>query len=50
VSTQHVIPIGDLVEHECGEDCVCGPRAEPVKQEDGSVGWMLVHNALDDRL
>lgn len=40
----------DLIEHDTeGDDCVCGPTAEPVKREDGSVGWVIVHHSLDGR-
>lgn len=45
----HVRPVGDLVEHELTEDCACGPSAQPVKRDDGSVGWLIVHHALDGR-
>lgn len=44
----HVEPAGDLIEHEV-LDCVCGPTTEPVKAEDGSVGWILTHHCLDGR-
>ncbi len=40
---------GDLVQHEMTEDCVCGPTPEPVKREDGSMGWLYVHHSLDGR-
>lgn len=45
----HVTPIGDLVEHEASEDCVCVPTTEPVEREDGSVGWLHIHHSLDGR-
>lgn len=48
----HVAPIGDLVDHDTGTaeaDCVCGLEARPAAQEDGSVGWLLVHHSLDGR-
>lgn len=45
----HVHPVGDLVEHQLTEDCVCGPAANPVEREDGSMGWVLVHHSLDGR-
>lgn len=47
--TQHVVPINDLVDHELTEDCVCGPATEPVVRDDGSVGWVILHQALDGR-
>lgn len=46
---QHVMSINDLVEHTCSEDCVCGPTPDPVKRDDGSVGWVIVHHSLDGR-
>ena len=46
---QHVIPINDLIDHELTDDCVCGPTAEAVKRDDGSVGWLITHHSLDGR-
>lgn len=46
----HVVPVGDLIEHDTeGEDCACGPASQPVVRDDGSVGWMVVHHSLDGR-
>lgn len=45
----HVIPDGDWYGHSRTEDCVCGPRVEPVKRRDGSMGWLYVHHSLDGR-
>jgi hypothetical protein len=45
----HVIPVGDLVEHDTSDDCVCVPRSEPVERDDGSHGWLVVHHSLDGR-
>ena len=46
----HVIPENDLIEHITGgEDCPCGPVTEPIPRDDGSMGWVIVHNALDGR-
>lgn len=45
----HVLPRGDLIEHEAGDGCPCGPRTEPVPGDDGSVGWVVVHHSLDGR-
>ncbi|WP_280393073.1 hypothetical protein [Nocardia wallacei] len=47
----HVVPSGDLLEHrvEADGECVCGPRMEPVKNSDGSIGWVVVHHSLDGR-
>lgn len=51
MSSVHVYPLGDLVEHDTGkcEACVCGPTPRPVKNDDGSVGWVIVHHSLDGR-
>lgn len=34
--------------HQSSDDCWCGPTSEPVKREDGSVGWVVVHNEGGD--
>ena len=47
--TAHVVPLGDLIEHQLADDCPCGPDPRPVKREDGSVGWLIVHHSLDGR-
>jgi hypothetical protein len=47
--TLHVLPAADLIEHETTEDCPCGPKAEPVERDDGSMGWLHVHHSLDGR-
>ncbi|MCA1571994.1 MAG: hypothetical protein LC798_17115 [Chloroflexi bacterium] len=48
--TVHVFPLGDLVDHDTdGGECPCGPRNEPVKRDDGSFGWLVVHHSLDGR-
>lgn len=44
-----VIPTGDEVAHEFGEDCICGPRLTPTQGSDGSIGWIVVHHSLDGR-
>jgi hypothetical protein len=46
---RHVHPVGDLIEHDLTDDCPCGPAQQPVKREDGSIGWVVVHHALDGR-
>lgn len=45
----HVVPLGDLVEHESDDDCVCGPTTQPVQRDDGSTGWLMIHSSLDGR-
>ena len=51
-SVLHVAPQRDLVDHDTSTseaDCVCGPEAKPVTQDDGAMGWLLVHHSLDGR-
>lgn len=45
----HVRPVADLIDHPADEDCACGPRAEACFNDDGSNGWMYVHDSLDGR-
>lgn len=50
--TLHVHPVDDLVGHDTATedaDCACGPTIRPVERDDGSMGWLIVHNALDGR-
>ncbi|MGC5019027.1 hypothetical protein [Micromonospora sp. DT47] len=51
MSSVHVVPVNDLITHDSsgGQACVCGPTEQPVKGEDGSVRWMVVHHSLDGR-
>lgn len=49
MSTVHVHPLGDLIEHELTDDCPCGPEQRPEPQEDGSTGWLVIHHSLDGR-
>lgn len=48
MAEHHVIPLGDLVAHEFDE-CVCGPTVKPIKRDDGSVSWVVIHHSLDHR-
>lgn len=41
--TIHVIPTGDLREHQGTEKCWCLP------EEDGECSGLFVHNSLDGR-
>lgn len=50
MTTIHVLPINDLIEHDDdGDQCPCGPTVEAVFRDDGSNGWMVVHHSLDGR-
>lgn len=40
----HVVPVNDLVGHEDGEDCVCGPDTTFVEG-----GKVITHHSLDGR-
>lgn len=45
----HVLPLDDLIHHDETDDCACGPHAEPVPDDDGSIGWLITHHSLDGR-
>ncbi len=47
----HVVPVGDLIEHdtEHQEKCPCRPAVEMHKKPDGTVAWLFIHNAADRR-
>lgn len=45
----HVLPVNDIVEHVTNDECVCGPTSEAVKRDNGSIGWVVVHHAVDGR-
>lgn len=48
--TIHVVPVDDLIEHDSdGGECPCGPETVPIEREDGSIGWKVIHHALDGR-
>lgn len=44
-----VVPCFDLIEHDQDEDCVCGPRANMITDENGETFWMYTHHSLDGR-
>jgi predicted GH43/DUF377 family glycosyl hydrolase len=37
------------MDHPMDDECLCGPTTEPVRGEDGSMGWLVVHHSLDGR-
>ncbi len=45
----HVVPIGDIIEHDLSDDCICIPNQKPVTRDDGSIGWLATHSSLDGR-
>ena len=47
----HVIPMGDLIEHESelADGCPCGPTHQPVLNRVGGQVWVAVHHSLDGR-
>lgn len=49
VTTVHVSPIGDYIEHE-PENCLCGPNQEIMSDADFTKMFIIsVHNSLDGR-
>jgi hypothetical protein len=45
----HVIPVGDAIEHDKTDDCVCGPSFERVGRDQGGDGWLAIHHSVDGR-
>lgn len=45
----HVLPVDDLIEHVMDQGCVCGPSTETVVSDNGEIGWVIAHPALDAR-
>ena len=45
----HVPPVDDLIQHDTSNDCPCGPTTEPVRRDDGTYGWLVIHHSLDGR-
>lgn len=43
----HVWPLDDLIAHEV--ECPCLPVVQPVEDDEGSIGWVFIHNAWDGR-
>lgn len=46
---EHVYPVGDLVEHEFSEDCVCGPVVEAVDVGEHWPKLLFIHHSLVGR-
>lgn len=52
MSTVHVLPVADLIEHKAQDDeCPCGPTVEfvPRESDDQEDGWLITHHSLDGR-
>ena len=49
MTTMHVLPINDLIDHTDSENCICGPTIEPIQHGDGTIDWLVVHHSLDGR-
>ena len=43
----HVHPVHDLIGHDIEGDCICGPRVEPVEQDDGEIIFRTTHHSLE---
>ena len=58
-TTLHVVPVGDVVEHDTSPDCICGPTLDTVRPAGTrscdcgcvpeQVGMTWVHHSLDGR-
>ena len=46
---QHVVPVGDHVEHDANQNCICGPTAQSQYRDDDTVYLLWVHHSLDGR-
>ena len=52
VTGVHVLPLGDLVEHDANCDCICGPDVEYIDPDTGITypgGPVVTHHSLDGR-
>jgi hypothetical protein len=47
--TADVMPVDDLVAHEPGDACVCGPAVSLIEATEGGTIWRLTHHSLDGR-
>lgn len=48
----HVVPNGDLVDHDLTDDCVCGPTVQWGNADTGEAyddGPLVIHHSLDGR-
>lgn len=45
----HVIPLGDVIDHDHTDDCVCGPTSELQANADAPDVWLVTHHSLDGR-
>lgn len=50
MTTVHVYPTRDLIEHIDTDDCSCGPSTEAVFDGDGSNGWLVTHRLVRDEV
>jgi hypothetical protein len=47
MTTIHTYPDNDIIEHVTdGGECPCGPTTEPMMRDDGSNGWLVVHQKI----
>ncbi|AMS06462.1 hypothetical protein DUY81_13975 [Acidipropionibacterium acidipropionici] len=49
MTTLHVLPVDDLIDHTDSEDCICGPTIESIQHDDGTIDWVITHHSLDGR-
>ena len=46
---QHIMPSGDLIEHDTAAECACGPTPYWVIEGEPVNGVLYVHHSLDGR-
>lgn len=49
IPVRYIMPVGDAVAHEEGEECICGPDVEQLLADDRLVSVMIIHHSLDGR-
>lgn len=46
----HTLPVNDMFDHVDNlDECACGPEVVPVKRDDGSFAFQVIHNSFDGR-
>jgi hypothetical protein len=47
--TIDLIPTADVMEHQTGPGCICGPHVVLFERRNGSIGHYYMHHSLDGR-
>lgn len=45
----HVVPIDDIIDHDCDDRCICGPTEELCVENGQYEGSVIMHPSLDGR-